>query len=305
MLGRIALVVVGTLVSGLLTAPAGEADDTAAKRPVYAIAHGVNSPAALHRAVAAGANGVEIDICANWERRDRPAWYFDHDCKGSTRERAVARMFEEIVALDPATRPLLVWLDIKTPDKCRKAEAPCSTRGLARQAKTLTNAGVQVLYDLTSKDYDKNKETLRGPGYRNLAPDISAKDENGVPLEGVGFWGDTEHALAAFRKANVPPGQRVLEVGDCGSIYREEVKGDVETGAAERDKPNPGLAAVLVWTMYAKGYPECDEVLGPIDGIIAGNHDFGKNAEDAATLRWVTEGSGNELARPGHRLFRE
>lgn len=305
MVSRTALVIVGTLVSGLLTAPAGHADDTAAKRPVYAIAHGVNSSAALHRAVAAGANGVEIDVCANWERRDRPAWYFDHDCKGSTRERAVGRMFREIVALDPARRPLLVWLDIKTPDKCRKSEAPCSTRGLAHQAKTLTDAGVQVLYDLTSKDYAKNKQTLRGPGYRNLAPHLTAKDGNGVPLEGVGFWGDTEHALEAFRKADVPPGQRVLEVGDCGSIHKEQVKRDVETGTRERDEPNPELAAVLVWTMYAKGYPECDAVLGPIDGIIAGNHDFGKDPEDPATLRWVTEGSGNELARPGHRLFRK
>jgi hypothetical protein len=49
-----------TVGFGVLTALPVNADGYDSKRPVYAIAHGVNDLESLDRALAAGANGVEL-----------------------------------------------------------------------------------------------------------------------------------------------------------------------------------------------------------------------------------------------------
>lgn len=297
-----------TVCSSVTAASSVNAEVGDERRSVYAIAHGVNNYESLDRALAAGANGIETDICANTAEPGMAPWYVAHDCDGPRGKPSTFDMFTRLAGLPVGHRPLLVWLDIKTPDACAHARDLCSTRGLADQAKLLTRRNIQVLYDLTGEDYEKNKPTLGGPGYANLKSTINAQDHNGVPLEGVGFWGDTETALKVFGDAGVPPGQRALEVGDCGSIHSDEVERDVDSGVAERDKQapvEPQLAAVLVWTMYTQGIEECDNVLDRIDGIIAGHHNFGQDERDAATLKSVTETGGTDLAQEGHRLFRK
>jgi hypothetical protein len=299
----VAVVAAAVLVlgSGRFVAPTADAKEL---RPVYAIAHGVNDFDALDRALRAGATGVEVDICANDSAADLVPWYVAHDCATPPRVLPTSDMFARLAAPPGGKKPLLVWLDIKTPDRCASSASECSTRGLADQAKVLTDAGIQVLYDLTSEDYRKNKPTLGGPGYANLSSRLTALDADGVPLEGVGFWGDPRTAVKVFERAGVAPGRRVLVVGDCGSIHRREVRGDVEIGAIERGKRSPRLAAILVWTMYETGLKECENVLGTADGMIAGNHDFGLDPDDPETLRSVTKPGVNLPVAEGHRLFR-
>lgn len=156
---------------------APEKREASKKRPVYVIAHGANDRASVDRAVEAGVNGVEIDICANKDYKGKgkgkgdagaPSWYVDHDCKGPQGKPSLDDMFGKLAGLEAGKRPVVVWLDIKTPDECANSDDQCSTRVVAEKAKTLTKANINVLYDLTSENYAKNRSTLGAAGFKKI-----------------------------------------------------------------------------------------------------------------------------------------
>ncbi|MGW8507697.1 hypothetical protein [Streptomyces sp. CLCI03] len=67
--------VIGATALG--TAPAAAAD---LRHPVYAVAHRVDTLDGVDAALAHGANGIEIDVCAWWNPNEWRAW---HDCSSA------------------------------------------------------------------------------------------------------------------------------------------------------------------------------------------------------------------------------
>ncbi|WP_218134623.1 hypothetical protein [Amycolatopsis xylanica] len=300
--------------AGVVGAPAASA---AGQRPIYAIAHRVDTTDGVRAAIKHGANGIEIDVCSWWNPNEWRAW---HDCSsaGDTRHGpSVASMFDLIVSEARARRRLsLVWLDIKDPNYC--GEAPnraCSVAGLRDQAQKLTAAGIQVLYGFYEY-HGGSTPDVGGRGWQSLQGKLGR-------LEGI----TTTGSLASVQKtyadhgAGLPNGRRAMDYGDSditkgfGNCTEPTYYTCAELKKAAGARNSGSLAATFSWTTDYNDPWYVDKLLGEagVDGIIAGwaknqvteyNDGWQCSQSIAAVRDWVAKhGATHRMATPNDLLF--
>ncbi|MER6488845.1 phospholipase [Streptomyces virginiae] len=306
--------VLGTTALG--AAPAAAADE---RRPVYAIAHRVDTLDGVDAALKHGANSIEIDVCAWWNPNE---WRAYHDCSSAGDNRlgpSFDSMIDRILSHAGAGRRLaLVWLDIKDPNYCgEKENRGCSVAGLRDKAQRLTAAGIPVLYGFFEY-HGGSTPDVGGRGWKSLEGRLG-------PLEGITTTGTRDQVQGAFNRSGsgFPAGRRVMDYGDSditkgfgncteASYY---TCAELKKGAADRDAGR--LAATLSWTTTYNDPWYVDKLLGDgrADGIIAGYgaftgvreyDDSWQCANSISLIRdWVNRHGGtHRMAGPGDRLFR-
>lgn len=290
----------------------------AAQRPIYAIAHRVNTPDGVRAAIKHGANAIEIDMCAWWNPNEWRAW---HDCSSAGNNRygpSVDTMFDLIVAEARAGRRLsLVWLDIKDPNYC--GEAPnrtCSVAGLRDKAQKLTAAGIQVLYGFYEY-HPGSTPDVGGRGWQSLQGKLGN-------LEGIVTTGSlgTVQGVYAKHGAGLPNGRRAMDYGDSdirkgfGNCTEATYYTCTELKKAAGYRDSGALAATFSWTTDYDDPWYVDKLLGEagVNGIIAGwakhrvteyNDGWECSQSIAAVRNWVAQHGGtHRMANPGDRLFR-
>jgi hypothetical protein len=278
-----AMVALSAVCASLLPAPPEAA--AAVRRPIYAIAHRVNTLDGVRDALNHGANSIEVDVCPWWNPNEWRAW---HDCSSAGNSRrgpSLDSMFDRIVAEAHAGRKLaLVWLDIKAPNYCGKEQnRACSVAGLHDKAQKLTAAGIQVLYGFY--EYHGGDD-VGGRGWQSL------KNQLG-PLEGITTTGSLATVQKAYSShgAGLPVGRRVMDSGDSDISRRfgncTEASGYTCVGLKMAGKYRDAghLAATLSWTTTYNDPWYVDKLLGDadVDGIIAGYGAF--NGECGSTTR--------------------
>ncbi|MBP2479203.1 hypothetical protein JOF53_008075 [Crossiella equi] len=303
--------------SQLLAAPAASGA-AAAQRPIYAIAHRVNTVSGIHAAIKHGANAIEIDMCAWWNPNEWRAW---HDCSTAGENRygtPVDTMFDTIVAEARAGRKLsLVWLDIKDPNYC--GEAPnrtCSVAGLRDKAQKLVSAGIQVLYGFFEYHPGATPD-VGGRGWQSLQNRLGR-------LEGITTSGALATIQGIYGKhgAGIPNSRRALDYGDTdirngfGNCTEPTYYTctELKKSAGYRDAGN--VAATFSWTTDYDDPWYVDKLLGEgrVNGIIAGwakhrsteyNDGWECLQSIAAVRNWVAGHSAtHRMANPNDVLFR-
>ncbi|MGC0416877.1 phospholipase [Embleya sp. AB8] len=306
--------IVGATALG--TTAAAAADQ---RQAIYAIAHRVDTLAGVDAALAHGANGIEIDVCAWWNPNEWRAW---HDCSSAGENRlgpSFDSMIDRIVSHANAGRRLaLVWLDIKDPNYC--GEAPnrtCSVAGLRDKAQRLTAAGIQVLYGFYEY-HPGNTPDVGGRGWKSLEGRLGS-------LEGITTTGTRDQVRTAFDRSGsaLPVGHRAMDYGDSditkgfGNCTEAtwNTCAELKKGAAERAAGR--LAATFSWTTTYNDPWYVDKLLGDarVDGIIAGygaftgvrEYDDSWQCRNAINLvrDWVNRhGTTHRMATGADRLFR-
>ncbi|MFD7395785.1 phospholipase [Streptomyces virginiae] len=306
--------VIGATTLG--TAPAAAADQ---RHPIYAVAHRVDTLDGVDAALAHGANGIEIDVCAWWNPNEWRAW---HDCSSAGDNRlgpGFDSMVDRILShANQGRRLSLVWLDIKDPNYCGEREnRGCSVAGLRDKAQRLTAAGIQVLYGFYEY-HGGGTPDVGGRGWKSLEGRLGAS-------EGITTTGTRDRAQGAFDRsgAGFPAGRRVMDYGDSditkgfGNCTEATYYtcAELKRGAADRDGGR--LAATLSWTTTYNDPWYVDKLLGEgrVDGIIAGygaftgvrDYDGGWQCANSIGLirDWVNRhGATHRMAAPGDCLFR-
>ncbi|WP_405443882.1 phospholipase [Streptomyces avidinii] len=306
--------VIGTTALG--TAPAAAADQ---RRPIYAVAHRVNTLDGVDAALRHGANSIEIDVCAWWNPNE---WRAYHDCSSAGDNRlgpGFDSMIDRILShAGSGRRPALVWLDIKDPNYCGEREnRGCSVAGLRDKAQRLTAAGIPVLYGFYEY-HGGSTPDVGGRGWKSLEGRLGA-------LEGITTTGTRDRVRDAFDRSGsgFPAGRRVMDYGDSditkgfGNCTEPTYYtcAELKKGAGDRDAGQ--LAATLSWTTTYNDPWYVDKLLGEgrVDGIIAGygaftgvrEYDDSWQCANAVGLvrDWVNRHSGtHRMAGPGDRLFR-
>ncbi|MFF2194820.1 phospholipase [Streptomyces sp. NPDC058157] len=318
---RLLLALIASLCAVLATTalaatPAAAADQ---RRPVYAIAHRVDTLAGVDAALKHGANGIEIDVCAWWNPNE---WRAYHDCSSAGDNRlgpGFDSMVDRILSHANAGRRLsLVWLDIKDPNYCGEQEnRGCSVAGLRDKAQRLTAAGIQVLYGFYEYHGGATPD-VGGRGWRSLEGRLGS-------LEGITSTGTRDQVQGAFDRSGsgFPAGHRAMDYGDSditkgfGNCTEATYYtcAELRKGATDRDAGR--LAATLSWTTTYNDPWYVDKLLGEgrVDGIIAGYgaftgvreyDDTWQCANAVGLIRdWVTRHpTTHRMATPGDRLFR-
>ncbi|MEU5145690.1 phospholipase [Streptomyces yangpuensis] len=310
--------VIGTTAIG--TAPAAAAAAAAdQRRPVYAIAHRVNTLDGVDAALKHGSNSIEIDVCAWWNPNE---WRAYHDCSSAGDNRlgpSFDSMIDRILSHARVGRRLaLVWLDIKDPNYCgEKENRGCSVAGLRDKAQRLTAAGIPVLYGFFEYHGGSNPD-VGGRGWKSLEGRLGT-------LEGITTTGTRDRVQGAFNRSGsgFPAGRRVMDYGDSditkgfGNCTEATYYtcAELKKGAADRDAGR--LAATLSWTTTYNDPWYVDKLLGDgrVDGIIAGYGSFTgvreyddswQCANSISLIRdWVNRNGGtHRMATSGDRLFR-
>ncbi|GAA1991316.1 hypothetical protein [Amycolatopsis minnesotensis] len=249
--------------------------EAAGQRPVYAIAHRVDTLEGINAAVKHGANAIEVDVCSWWNPNE---WRVHHDCpdKGGTREGPNVDDWIEraIQQSGPDHKLRMVWLDIKDPDYCgEQPSRGCSVAGLHDKAQKLVDSGIQVLYGF----YGYHPGELGGRGWQSLLGTLG-------PLEGVSVTGTVKTVEDTFRdhgKGGIRDHQRAMDYGDtdiakgfgdCTEATYNTCT-ELKHGAAERGAGK--LGSTFAWTTTHKDKSYVDKLLGTagVDGIIAGYAD--------------------------------
>ncbi|MEV7551446.1 hypothetical protein AB0N89_17635 [Amycolatopsis sp. NPDC089917] len=286
----------------------------AGKRPVYAIAHRVDTLDGIDAAIKHGANGIEVDLCG-WARPDQ--WRVHHDCPdkgGSPEGPGLDSWIDRAIDRSGKDHKLsLVWLDIKDPDYCgEKENRVCSVAGLHDKAQRLVRAGIQVMYGF----YGYHAGEKGGRGWQSLQGTLG-------PLEGItvtGSLGSVKDTYAKYGKG-IPVQKRALDYGDsdirkgfgtCAEVSRTTCT-ELKYAAISRDRHK--LAATFSWTTDHTDGPYVEKLLdvGKVDGIIVGwakdqvtEYNDGKEcAESVALVRhWVAKHGGtHRMANGNDRLF--
>ncbi|MFD9894699.1 hypothetical protein ACFWY9_35580 [Amycolatopsis sp. NPDC059027] len=290
----------------------------AGQRPVYAIAHRVDTLDGVRAALKHGANAVEIDMCSWYNPNE---WRAYHDCSsaGETRHGPSAdSVFDLIVSEARAGRRLsLVWLDIKDPNYCgEQPNRACSVAGLRDKAQKLTAAGIQVLYGFYEYHGGATPD-VGGRGWQSLQGRLGK-------LEGITTTGSLATAQGVYAKhgAGLPNGRRAMDYGD--SDIRKGFGNCTEPGyytcselkKAAKYRDSGSLAATFSWTTDYNDPWYVDKLLGEagVNGIIAGwakdqvteyNDGWQCSQSIAAIRTWVSRhGATHRMATPGDRLFR-
>ncbi|MFI8363863.1 phospholipase [Streptomyces sp. NPDC085612] len=206
LLATLCAVVATTAVSAAPAATAGAGQ----RRPVYAIAHRVDTLGGVDAALKHGANSIEIDVCTWWNPNEWRAW---HDCSSAGDNRlgpSFDSMVDRILSHASAGRRLsMVWLDIKDPNYCGEREnRGCSVAGLRDKAQRLTAAGIQVLYGFYEY-HGGGTPDVGGRGWQSLEGRLG-------PLEGITTTGTRDRVQGAFDRSGsgFPAGRRVMDYGD-------------------------------------------------------------------------------------------
>ncbi|MFF1715008.1 phospholipase [Streptomyces sp. NPDC058268] len=236
---------------------------TAAQRPTWAIAHRVLTTGGVTKALANGANALEMDATA-W----RKGWWADHDGTPTSSGDTMADMFDQVAKEHEGGRHVsFVWLDMKNPDWCDSSDPQwrhCSVAALRDMAREkLESKGIRVLYGFYGKE--------GGSGWKNVLGDLNSK-------EAVSYSGTYAQVRDGFAEhgSDVPGGQRVMDNGlfdmalKFGSIRKE-----LEAGRKARDAGD--LAQTVGWTV-GKGDGERTATLldssdgsAAVDSLIYGN----------------------------------
>ncbi|MEW1639577.1 phospholipase [Streptomyces sp. NPDC093801] len=318
---RMLAALVAALCAAIATTALGASPAAAAdqRRPVYAIAHRVDTLAGVDAALKHGANGIEIDVCAWWNPNE---WRAYHDCSSAGDNRlgpSFDGMIDRIVSQAAAGHRLaLVWLDVKDPNYCGEQEnRGCSVAGLRDKAQRLTAAGIQVLYGFYEY-HGGSTPDVGGRGWKSLEGRLG-------PLEGITTTGTRDRVQGAFDRSGsgFPAGHRVMDYGDSditkgfGNCTEPTYYtcAELKKGAGDRDAGR--LAATLSWTTTYNDPWYVDKLLGDgrVDGIIAGygaftgvrEYDDAWQCANAVGLvrDWVDRhGATHRMATPGDRLFR-
>ncbi|MEV0324612.1 phospholipase [Streptomyces sp. NPDC050658] len=211
------------------------APSTDGQRPTWAIAHRVLTTGGVTRALANGANAVEIDATA-W----RKGWWADHDGTLTSAGDTMADMFDQVAKEHDGGRHVsFVWLDMKNPDWCDSDDPEwrhCSVaalRDLAREK--LESRGIRVLYGFYG--------TEGGSGWKTALGDLN-------PKEAVSYSGGYAQVRDGFAEhgPDVPGSRRVMDNGlfsmalKFGGI-REELE------AARKPRDAGQLAMTVGWTV--------------------------------------------------------
>jgi hypothetical protein len=290
----------------------------AGQRPIYAIAHRVDTTDGVHAALKHGANAIEIDVCSWWNPNE---WRAYHDCSSagdSRRGPSVDAMFDLIVSEARAGRRLaLVWLDIKDPNYC--GEAPnraCSVAGLRDKAQKLTAAGIQVLYGFYEYHPGATPD-VGGRGWQSLQGKLGK-------LEGITTTGSLAAVQDVYAKhgAGLPNGHRAMDYGDSdirngfGNCTEPSYNTCAELKKAAGARGSGSLAATFSWTTDYNDPWYVDKLLGEagVNGIIAGwakdkvteyNDGWECSQSIAAIRTWVSQhGATHRMANSGDLLFR-
>ncbi|MEV7197005.1 phospholipase [Streptomyces sp. NPDC093510] len=260
------------LVSGLAAPPAGAATGEAAgsgaqqprtERPVWAVAHRVLTVDGVDKALAHGANAVEIDATA-WKK----GWWADHDGSPTSAGDTMADMFDRIAQQRRAGKNIsFVWLDIKNPDYCDSGDTKwrhCSAAALRDLARAkLESAGVRVLYGFYG--------TAGGAGWKDVGGDLT-------DLEGVDISGDADEVRRQYGEFGgaIAQNQRVMDKGlfNLGlPTVLGKVREQLRLGSQARDRGE--LARVFGWTTAAGDGDATRQLLdesgGDADGLIYGH----------------------------------
>ncbi|AHH98905.1 hypothetical protein GCM10010174_47830 [Kutzneria viridogrisea] len=312
---RIVAAVVAALGSVVLGAPTAVA---AGQRPVYAIAHRVDTLDGVHAAIKHGANAIEIDMCSWWNPNE---WRAYHDCSSAGENRrgpSVDSMFDLIVSEARAGRRLsLVWLDIKDPNYCgEQPNRTCAVAGLRDKAQKLTAAGIQVLYGFFEY-HPGNTPDVGGRGWQSLQGRLG-------PLEGITTTGSLSTVQGVYAKhgSGLPNGHRAMDYGDSdirkgfGNCTEASYNTCAELKKAAGYRDSGSLGATFSWTTDYNDPWYVDKLLGEagVNGIIAGwakdqvteYNDTWQCSQSIAAIRdWVGKHGGtHRMANPGDRLFR-
>ncbi|MER7823122.1 phospholipase [Streptomyces sp. NPDC096097] len=305
--------VIGTTALG--TDPAATADR---RHPIHAVAHRVDTLDGVDAALAHGANGIEMDVCAWWNPDEWRAW---HDCSSAGDNRpgpGFDSMIDRILAHAGAGRRLSsVRLDVKDPNYCGEREnRGCSVARLRDKAQRLTAAGIQVLYGFYEY-HGGDTPDVGGRGRKSSEGLLGAS-------EGITTTGTRDRAQGAFDRsgAGFPAGRRVMDHGDSditkgfGNCTEATYYtcAELKKGAADRDGGR--LAATLSWTTTSNDPWYVDKLPGDgrVDGITAGHgaftgvreYDGGRQCADSVNLirdRVNRHAGTHRMAAPGDRLF--
>lgn len=299
----------------VLSGPKNINISTDTRRPVYAIAHRVNTLNGVSAALNHGANAIEIDVCAFWNPND---WRAYHDCPEGGAARpgpSMDSMIDRILSEANAGRKLtLVWLDFKNPNYCGEAQnRSCSVAGLRDKMQRLTVAGIQVLYGFYEYHGGATPD-VGGRGWQSLQNRLG-------PLEGITTTGSLSFAKNAYANfgAGIPVGRRVMDYGDpditngFGNCTEASWYTCTELRLASQYRNTGNLAATLSWTATNVDGAYIDKLLGVagIDGIIVGyrNTEYDDNwqASDSIALvrNWVnSHSSTHRMANNNDRMFR-
>ncbi|GAA2799901.1 PI-PLC domain-containing protein [Crossiella cryophila] len=314
MAAAVLAVVSGVVGTGLLAASPAAA---AAQRPVYAIAHQVNTLSGVSAALDHGANAIEIDACAWWNPNEWRAW---HDCStagnnryGPSMDSMITRILEEA---GRGRKLALVWLDLKDPNYCgEQPNRGCSVAGLRDMAQRLTRAGIPVLWGFL--EYHPSDPDVGGRGWQSLQGRLST-------LEGITTTGSLDKVRGIYAKhgSGLPNGRRVLDYGDTdirngfGNCTEASWNTCAELKKAAGDRDAGRFAATFSWTTTYHDNWYVDRLLGVagVNGIIAGYgaqtgaKDYDNSWQCGNAVRqvrdWVAGHSGSHrMANAGDRLF--
>ncbi|MFD8479444.1 RICIN domain-containing protein [Kitasatospora sp. NPDC059673] len=264
-------------------------------RPIYAIAHNLNSVDRVGPALDAGYNAIEVDAANhayggcfvdNWEwvacDVGNPA--SENVDSGNLDRKRVSAIFDEMAAQRRAGRNLtLAWVDIKNPENRDLG----TLKALARD-KLVAN-GIQVIYEVT---WDNDKRTL----WDDLKRDLT-------PSEGVMVTGTYQDASIAFsyngggvtfQHRLVDDGSAIFAtaVGTCDNEGSDKVAG-LKQSTATRDAGY--LTGVFSWTIgSSSGAAACAaRLLGEagVDGLIAGYkfNDYQRSGDTDQAVKNITD----------------
>ncbi|GAA1006483.1 hypothetical protein Aple_031280 [Acrocarpospora pleiomorpha] len=290
----------------------------AGQRPIYAIAHRVNTLDGVSAAIKHGANAIEIDVCAWWNPNEWRAW---HDCSTAGNNRlgpSIDSIFDKIVSEAWAGRRLsLIWLDIKDPNYCGEQQnRTCSVAGLRDKAQRLVAAGIQVLYGFYEYHAGSDPD-VGGRGWRSLQGRLG-------PLEGITTTGSLSSVQNTYAThgSGLPNGHRLMDYGDSdirsgfGNCTEASWYTCAELKKAAQARDAGAFAATFSWTIDYNDTWYVGKLLGEarVDGIIAGwaknqvteYNDGWECAQSIAAIRtWVSQHSStHRMATPSDRLFR-
>ncbi|MGW5736738.1 MULTISPECIES: phospholipase [Streptomyces] len=231
------------------------APDTAEQRPTWAIAHRVLTTGGVSKALAHGANALEIDATA-W----RKGWWADHDGTPTSSGDTMADMFDQVATEHEGGRHVsFVWLDMKNPDWCDSGDPKwrhCSVAALRDMARTkLESKGIRVLYGFYGKE--------GGSGWQKVLGDLNSK-------EAVSYSGEYAQVRDGFAEhgPSVPGGQRVMDNG----LFDMALKfGGIEKelAAARKARDAGDLAQTVGWTVGKGDGERAAALLDSADGSAA------------------------------------
>ncbi len=191
------------MIAALLLMSLASAETEDARRPFYVIAHCANNASRVDAAVAAGANGVEIDVMY---RRGAllglHGGFEPRECGARTPAAALGALFEQVATAMHDGELALVIIDAKRTGSEGETYGKLLGRALADAGLPADRVVVSVPLEhgesvrsgLLAVDYDTHLDLYLG-NYGKTDParwmhdlDVAGADVSGVGMDPIAFW---------------------------------------------------------------------------------------------------------------------